>query len=78
MRKGFKYLLVLLVVTLSIFSYFYLNDVKTHTQLPSLSQSEIPSQQYTDETDRNMLPESKVVRFFIEKAAALLNPVLRN
>ena len=76
MRNIIKYVAVAMIVALSVFSYFYVNDVKSHSHFPSLSQTELSTNQYTnDEADRNMLPESKVVRFVVEKATLLLSPV---
>ncbi|TVQ49592.1 MAG: hypothetical protein EA362_04205 [Saprospirales bacterium] len=76
MRKALKYTVVFTIVALSVFSYFYVNDIKTHSHLPNLTQIEMSTNHYnSEESDRNMLPESKVVKFFVDKVTLLLSPV---
>ena len=61
----------------SVYSFLYVNGIKLSQNSLMLNQSELRSQQFPEESERNnLLPESKLVQFFIEKASALLNPVL--
>jgi hypothetical protein len=77
MRNKIKNLLVVFILALSVFSYFYVNDIKTHQHIPMFSQNELSSPQYSENSERITLPESKIANFFIEKASALLSPVFK-